>query len=1156
VALDEGHVRLTSVTTSASIRGAAIAADDATRAAVRAYIPDFVLSRLDAGQTQWLAELRRVSVAFVRLEGIEYGSDDALERTQTAFGILQRALDHYDGAVRQFLVDDKGTVLIAVFGLPPRVHEDCAVRAVRWSLAALEELTRSGFDASVGVTTGRVFCGPIGNERRREYALVGDVVNMAARLMEVASSDVLCDLDTQEAARAQISFDRLPSFVVKGRASAVTVYRPLRSGRVEGRRRGMVGRTAERAALVRFCDQLRNGTGAAVIVEGEPGVGKSRLLSEVLGSATEGMTILRARADPVERSRPYHGWTPILMRLLELDRAETSADRRSLVIEALADAPNLARLAPLLSDVLPIDLPDTEITSQMVEKVRGDNTRDLLIDLISRAAGRGPLVIVIEDAHWLDSSSWELVAASRGRLGASLLILSLRLMPDPPHSQVELLAAGAHRMTLDTLSPRETLALVRQCLGVRDVAIDVAQHVHRASAGNPLFVEELTAALRDSERVVVTDGVCGFAAGVVAEGLDLPETVQGVMTTRIDQLSLSEQLTLKVASVIGPEFPAEMLREILPLEEARAHLLGELERLQRMDLLRIESRGGAPTYAFKHDITREVTYSLLTYDQRRQLHAVVADWYERHRLDDTGSVNALLAHHWAAAGDREKSRTYVQKAGEQALRAGAYSEAVHLLEEALQPAAGATSRWNRGRLERQLAEAYLGLGQHVSGHEHLKRALHVLGEPEPATVPALVPVVIRQIAVQAAHRLAPWSISRTTSEDSERILEAARAYIRLVEVHWFANRTPFLVHAGMRGLNLAERFGSSPELARAYAIMCIAAGSVPIHRLAEMYGARAIGTAQRVDQPHAIAYSHFITCVYAIGTGQWQRVEAGTSRAAGLFEEVGDRRLLGDARTVAAMSSLYQGRFNEAGTVFEAVRAEGQRNSNLQHQVWGLIGNAEVLLRGGRADDSVRSLEAVLSLLLAAPDRAEELRAQGLLAAIRERQGDHDRANVAAQRAATLIAELGAPTAHYLLEGYAGVTEIALARLEQDPRSRSLRENALRACGSLAKFARIFPIGRPRAALASGKAKWLSGNQRGARVLWRRGLVAAAALGMPYEEALARCELGLHAETSAESEDQLGRALQIFSRIGATEDLGRVQYVLDSSTSTILSNSA
>jgi class 3 adenylate cyclase len=471
----------------------------------------------------------------------------------------------------------------------------------------------------------------------------------------------------------------------------------------------------------------------------------------------------------------------------------------------------------------------------------------------------------------------------------------------------------------------------------------------------------------------------------------------------------------------------------------------------------------------------------------------------------------------------------------------AYQEAVLFLTAALErdpppPQDGnAEARFRRARWERQLAEAHLGLGDTGEGRVHLGRALELLGTPLPATSGQLAGSVLRQLALQAFHRVFP---DRTVGRGQrpEDSLEASRAYMRLTEVFWFANNVPSLVHAGIQALNLAERAGPSPELARAYSIMCLAAGRIPIHPLARAYARRAEQTARRTGQLWPLGYVRFITCVYKIGAARWAELHEALEEAKGLLEQAGDRRALGDALTVQAMSSLYRGEFRRAAAGFDDVHQRGRRDENIQHQVWGLLGKAECLLRAGRLDEAARLLVAALALLTDHPDQAERLRACGLLAVVRLREGDAQAAQQAAQTVARLVAKLRAPTAHYLLEGYAGVAEVYLSLWETGQDSSDTRRAARQACRALRRFARVFPIGKARARLYQGRLAQLSGQAERARAAWRASLAAAERLGMPFEAALAHSELGRHAVGELQGQWHLEQAETLLQELGIASD--------------------
>jgi tetratricopeptide (TPR) repeat protein len=318
--------------------------------------------------------------------------------------------------------------------------------------------------------------------------------------------------------------------------------------------------------------------------------------------------------------------------------------------------------------------------------------------------------------------------------------------------------------------------------------------------------------------------------------------------------------------------------------------------------------------------------------------------------------------------------------------------------------------------------------------------------------------------------------------------------------------------------------------------MCLAAGSVPIHPLARAYAHRAEQTARRTGQLWPLGYVRFITCVYKIGAARWAELHEALAEAKALLEQAGDRRALGDALTVQAMASLYRGEFQRAAAGFDDVQQRGRRDENVQHQVWGLLGKAECLLRSAQLGQAAQLLEAALALLTDHPDQAEQLRAYGLLAVVHLRQGKAKAARQAAEQAARRIAKFRAPTAHYLLEGYAGVAEVYLSLWETNNDSSDTGRAARHACQDLRSFARIFPIGKPRARLWQGRLAQLSGRTKWAQAAWRAGLAAAERLGMPFEAALAHAELSRHQAAEPQRQWHLEQAQTLLHKLGVADD--------------------
>lgn len=1188
--LESGNVRLDAWGYSLQPRRAEVPMIVPEMAAVlRCYIPRGILDRLDAGQTHWLPELRCVTVLFVRLLRLDYPPRGSLEQVQQAVQAMQKAVYQYEGTIRQLIVDDKGSVLIAAFGLPPFAHEDDAVRALLAALAIRDNLGQLGVASAIGITTGSVYCGSVGSNKRCEYAMVGDIVNLAARLMVAANEEVLCDEATYQAAQGRLRFESCPPIRVKGKTEPVAIYRPSAQAPLTCRlRMPIVGRTAQRRLLAQKLEELRkDGVGGVVAIEGEAGIGKSRLVEDLLAKALSlGVTSLLGAGDAIEKFTPYHAWRGIYNQLLELDvlsdqtskafsspvgtpAACTDAARKH-VLAQLESEPEWLRLAPLLNAVLPLNFPENELTKQLTGGVRADNTHKLLVHLLQAAAQREPTLLILEDAHWLDSASWELTRLISGQVKPLLLAIVTRPLSATRQSDYHQLlqAPGTLHIQIDGLPESDILALVCQRLRVVSLPEPVAALICKKAQGNPFFSEELAYALRDAGLIAIANGECRLTTNVEAfKAIAVPDTIQGAIASRLDRLTPMQQLTLKVASVIGRVFAFRLLHSIHPIEADQVFLADYLDTLAKLDLTPLETPEPDLAYIFKHVITQEVAYNLMLFSQRRELHYAVAQWYERNHADDLSPFYPVLAHHWSRAIETNqgwsipvsKAIYYSQKAGELALRTYSLQEAVRFFSEAItiysassesplktQDSEQNISLLQRARWERQLGEAYLGLGQLPQSREHLERACVLLGRPMPTKGPQLLVGLLRQLLRQALHRQGYIPFQGGSPASFATLLETARIYDLLAEIYYHANETIAAIYAALSNLNLAERTEPTPELARAYANSCFAAGVIPLHSLAEAYSRRGRETAQQVERGgENEARVLILTSAYGTGVGHWEQVQDDLGRAAEICDRLGDRHQMGHCLALLAKAAYFQGNFTRGVEVWAECYAVAQTSEEILHEAWGLNGQAEGLLRLGHVDKAVSLLEASLTLFAQNKDIVSETATYGMLATARLYQGEQQLAQKVAVQTQERLAQISSPNSHYLIEGYAGVAQVYLALWETNSdqfcaESEALVKLACLACKGLHKFARVFPVGLPRAWLCQGLYYWLAGHPAHARVAWYKSLAAAQRLAMRYEQGLAHYQIGRHA-IGSDWQQHLKNACEIFTQLGAACDLAKVE---------------
>ncbi len=1163
--------------------------------ALRGYVPGAILARLDAGQTDWLAEIRRVTVLFVNLPAVP----TALELGQIIMQEMQTILYRYEGSVRQFIVDDKGATLIAVLGLPPLAHADDAARGALAAMEMSAELRRLGLRGAIGVTSGQVYCSLIGNARRREYAVIGDVVNLSARLMAAASRGsekkhllILCDQATYQAARTRVEFEALSPITVKGKAAPIAVYRPLGQKKAALRpRSALVGRTNERIALADALQALlaRN-CGQAILLEGEAGIGKSRMVQELYRQAEAfRVTVFYGAGSAIEQTTPYYAWREIISQVLSIEGEAilpfpTLQARQAHILAQLEKLEGASNLAPLLNPILLVNFQDNDLTAQMSGQVRADNTHDLVLRLLQDAASRAPRIIILEDAHWMDAASWELAALVNRRVCPLLIVIVTRplgagwqLKAEPPPEYQQLLdSPNARHIRLEELGREETVELVCQRLGVASLSEPLVNLIFAKVEGHPFFAEELAFALRDSGLLQIAGDECRLARGAEDwRSVELPPTVHGAITSRIDRLAPGEQLALKVASVIGRVFDVRMLRNIYPIENDKPHLADYLRRLEHLDLvtsLARESPNGQDDdgdYTFKHTITLDVVYNLMSFAQRQKLHRDAAEWYERTSPDNF--YYGVLVHHWTQAGDVPKALDYLEKAGEEALRNGAHQEAVHFFTEALEldrttrqagETAGAPAQpalppqLRQARWERHLSEAYDDAGNVTASFMHARRAIELLGQVAPSTRTDLSVGIAREVLRQGLHRLWPGRFLGQR-QGNEYLQELGGAYYRLAMVHYLNNQALPGMYANLCALNLFESANlRSSELARQYVNTFIGFGALALHPAARLYRRLAQQAVQEAGSMPTRAYMLQMFAWHDVGVGEWTQAKAELEEAVQLYDQLGDWRWWGWCLNILSLQHYYHGEFAPLAEIGAKECELGSQRANVQLQTWGLNVQAMHALQTGQSiDQAIASLEGAWELLTTHNlDRITAVLNRSILAVACLRQG---RLRSAREVAFNVDRFLGRSLPIWVvsLDGYAAMALVYLTLWETqnlepqsfNPSPDSLAEvkgRALQACHSLHRYAQRFPIGRPRAWLYQGWYDWLNGRAARARAAWHKALDYAGQLDMPYEEGLVHYEIGRHASGS-ERQSHLSRASEILAQLGAAYDLARVQAALE-----------
>ena len=687
-----------------------------------------VFERLQSGQGEFLAELRPAVALFLRFEGLDYDGDDAAgEKLDDFVRRVQRILTEYDGTLVDITTGDKGSHFYIAFGAPI-AHEDDVERAASAALDLRAEAADHPDISSVefGINRGRMRTGAYGGRTRRTYGVLGDATNLAARLMQAAGPGeiLVSELASQSIEHAFAWKDR-PAIKAKGKADPVAVKELVghlagqqQAGRAKRQLLPMVGREEELASIQEKLDMAVLGKGRIVGITAGAGMGKSRLLSEVVySSIARGLTVFRGECKSYGASTAYLPWQSIWREFFSLDSSQSTEAQ----IEVLGDRirridPRLLPRLPLLGPVLYLAIPDNDLTQAFEAKLRKTSLESLLINLIKLRAEAEPLVFVLEDTHWIDPLSLNLLRAVSQSVARQPATVLLAYRPDDEGAEHPLESFShfteVELTDLPAESAEQWISLKLSQLygsGSRAPAEFASRLLERAE-GNPFYIEEVLNYLKDH-------GIPPENASALAQ-LDLPASLHSLVLTRIDQLEEHPRTTLRVASIIGRSFKSFELHAAHPQLEAEGNTLSDLRVLGRKGFTELESASES-AYLFKHSVIQEVAYESLPYGTRAGLHENFGGYLEHTYTSSLNQHLDLLAYHFDRSNNEPKKREYLLKAGDAAQANYSNSAAIEYFKKLL-PLVPAAEKVEILLKEGQVLEL---LGKWGEAHDTLEQAL-------------------------------------------------------------------------------------------------------------------------------------------------------------------------------------------------------------------------------------------------------------------------------------------------------------------------------------------------------------------------------------------------------------------------------------------------
>ena len=794
------------------------------------YTPKFLADKILTARSAMEGERKRVTVLFADVAGFTSMSEklDPEEVHQImdgCFKILMDEIHNHQGTINQFTGDG----VMALFGAPVAIenHAQNACQAALAIQSAIkkysEELkNKSGIDFKmrIGLNTGPVIVGSIGDDLRMDYTAIGDTVNLASRMESMAEPGTTLASDiTYKRVGQFFKFEPLGKVTVKGKEAPLDAYKL--AGKIERPASGlerqifsaMVGRDDDLNKLELQVNKAASGEGSIVNVIGEAGIGKSRLIAELRNSSVmKRITLLEGRAISIGRNLSFHPIINLLKHWAQINDKDTSVSALGKLETAIRSicAEDTNEIFPFVATLMGMKLSGRHaervkgIEGEALEKLIFKNMRDLLIKTTELTS----LVVVIEDLHWADTSSIELLE-SMFRLAETRRIVFINVFrPNHPETGDRIIKTIKEKLpvyyveiNLQPLNEQLSETLINNMLNIRGLQRTIVDQIILRSGGNPFFIEEVVRSFIDTGAVVRANGE--FKVTEKIENMVIPYTINDVLMARIDRLDENTRDLVKVASVIGRSFFYRILTEVANTVDG---IDIRLSYLKQIELIRERQRMEELEYLFKHALAQEAAYDSILHQKRKDLHLQVARSIEKVFDERLHEFYGMLALHYIKGEDDEKAAYYLIKAGEEAMKASASSEALNYYQEGLklylQSNKDTADPEKLAMFEKNIAIALCNKCRWVESVQHIDKVYEYWGfPPDPNKIFTLIGFAKNIIYIFAG---IDKVLKKTKTLPSQREIEIYDLLPKMGQALVFFDTTRCLFNA-LRGFNWASQ---------------------------------------------------------------------------------------------------------------------------------------------------------------------------------------------------------------------------------------------------------------------------------------------------------------------------------------------------------------
>ncbi|HZI11140.1 MAG TPA: AAA family ATPase [Myxococcus sp.] len=1153
-----------------------------------------LFTRITTAHKEFSGDFRDLTCFFLRFTRAGGSSDpEAYTRDLNAFyEHVQRESAHHGGVLLMTDFTDKGNVLYVLFGAPTAMQNK-EVLASRLACKLLRERDAFPFleELQIGIATGHAYFGDMGSPWRKGYSALGEVVNIAARLMTHArGTGIHVDANTERKLQQNgFSTRFVEDAKLKGVARQVPVYRleaeVRRSLFIKGKG-DIVGRKRELATLGTAVEESLAGSGRICVVAGEAGIGKSRLGARVVEEAeARGARSLYGICYSYEMFTPFFPWKEVLVQLLgihEGDELETQLAQLRHGLEGLEDVG--PEWGPVVAGIIGLPVQEDPVTRGLDARRKNQKLFQIIFQLLEKLSSQTPVLLFFEDLHWADNISVDLIEYVAARLAPLRLTLLVTMRPGEQLKGLKEGMPGLHRMDLSNLDDEDTRALLRLHLRMDPPDTALEDMLLGKVQGNPFFAESIVQGLMEGGYLgPVAPGSERMERKRSLQALELPDSIQDVVLARIDLLTETEKLVVKVASVVGRIFTLEAVAALAPDSVARSRIREAVDTLTRLGLILLEVEEPF-TCIFKHIVIRDVAYNTLLVSAREDLHRRMAGYIEARAGDNPVKSAGILAYHYLAGNDevkgleytlmaarsaREqyanddavhhynrameilasttvlepdevllKTRRVMQELAETLLQAGNYAGAIHMFEQCL---ADEELVPRRAEIHLGLGRAHQEKGESKRAIQELETALVLMGRTMPRNLPSLVVRTLLAFGLHLLYGLFPWLV-RPLGARLPLYLKQLSTLISLIKIYYFADIGK-LTWATLVATTMAERSRTEYGLSLAtsyYGSLLFGSGLL---KRSGVWCQRALEHARRSRDAAAegVALSRLATL--SIFTNEQAKATQYGEQAVAMLRLVGDMWEVQTGLMMLATSQFLASRFEEAERVYREMGRVGLELNALMHQGWAhaWVPMCRYLRGDGDVVELCAELEEGLRISLEVQDLANQCASLNHLVNVTVREYQVEEAALMAVRADEALWRYHV-LVPFLQIGLVDAAEGALFALEQGAVSVPKEQlwAIVRRCAFKARaLSRMYPYLRGPAMRVTARALALRKGAKAAEPLFDKALAVLEASPNRWETGVAYYDAAValpHRRAAL-----LSRAREVFTSIHAQAELRRVE---------------